>query len=165
MDFGAAVNVMPLEICKRINGQLESTHHEVTQLDRTGVKVVGEMKNVIIRLAANNKICQFIDIMVADIPRGYGLILNRDWTTRLKGYFSSDWSHLLLPLKGTPNPIKIMREPYMKYTVTKLGEGNESANSILGNYLTEPKLRHHTSRKASSMMNIHPELLQFPQDE
>ena len=41
-----------------------------------GVKVVGEMKNVLIRLAANNKICQFIDIMVADIPRGYGLILN-----------------------------------------------------------------------------------------
>ena len=90
VDSGAAVNVMPLEICKRINGQLESTPRELTQLDRIGVKVVGEMKNVLIRLAANNKICQFIDIIVADIPRGYGLILNRDWTARLKGYFASD---------------------------------------------------------------------------
>ena len=89
------------------------------------------MKNVLIRLAAKNKICQFIDIMVADIPRGYGLILNRDWTARLKGYFASDWSHLWLPLKGTPNQIKILREPYMKHIVTKLGEGNESANSVL----------------------------------
>ena len=123
------------------------------------------MKNVLIRLAANNKICQFIDIMVADIPRGYGLILNRDWAARLKGYFASDWSHLLLPLKGTPNPIKILREPYMKYTVTKLGEGNESADSILGNYLTELKLRHHSSKRASPVMDTQPELLQLPQVE
>ena len=135
------------------------------QLDRTSVKVVGEMNNVLIRLYANNKICQFIEITVADIPSGYGLILNRDWSARLKGYFASDWSHLLLPLKGTPNKIKISSEPYMKYTITKLGEGNESADSVLGNYITECKLRHHTSSKASSMTDVQPELLQLPQAE
>ena len=130
-----------------------------------GVKVVGEMKNVLICLSANNKICQFIDIMVADILGGYGLILNRDWSARLKGYFASDWSHLLLPLKGTPNQIKILREPYMKHTVTKLGEGNESAISALGNYLTELKLRYHTTGKAISMIDTQPELPQLPQAE
>ena len=76
VDSGSAVNVMPLEICKKINGQPESTFCEVTQLDSTGVKVVGEMKNVLIRLSTNNTICQFIDITMADIPSGYGLILN-----------------------------------------------------------------------------------------
>ena len=83
----------------------------------------------------------------------------------LKGYFTSDWSHLLLPLKGTPNQIKILREPYMKHTVTRLGEGNESVDSVLGNYLTELKLKHHTSRKASSMIDTQPELIQLPQAE
>ena len=126
---------------------------------------MGEMKNVLIRFSANNKICQFIDIMVADIPSGYGLILNRDWSARLKGYFALDWSHLWLPLKGTPDQIKILREPYMKHTVTQLGKGNGSANSVLGNYLTELKLRHHTSKRASSMIDTQPELLQLPQDE
>ena len=53
----------------------------------------------------------------------------------------------------------------MKYAVTKLGEGNESADSVLGNYLTECKLRHHTSRKASPMMDAQPELLQLSQAE
>ena len=53
----------------------------------------------------------------------------------------------------------------MKYTVTKLGEGNESADSILGNYLTELKLRHHTPTKAKSMMDIQPGLFQLPQAE
>ena len=106
-----------------------------------------------------------LTIMVADIPRGYGLILNRDWAARLKDYFASDWSHLLLPLKGTPNPIKILREPYMKNTVTRLGEGNESTDSILGNYLAELKLEHHSSKRASSMTDTQPELLQLPQAE
>ena len=58
-----------------------------------------------------------------------------------------------------------MREPYMKHTVTKLGESNESAESVLGNYLTELKLRHHTSKRASSMIDTQPELLQLPQAE
>ena len=121
------------------------------------------MKNVLIRLSANNKICQFIDIMVADVLDGYGVILNRDWSARLKGYFALDWSHLWLPLKGTPNQIKILREPYMKHTVTNMGEGNEYANFVLGNYLTELKLRYHTSGKASSMIDTQLELLQLPQ--
>ena len=88
VDFGLLVNVMPLEVCKKINGQPKPTAWEVVQLDKTSVKVVGEMKNLLIRLSANNKICQFIEIMVADIPDGYGLILNRDWSARLKGYFA-----------------------------------------------------------------------------
>ena len=78
VDFGSSVNVMPLAVCKKINGQPKPTTWEVTQLDITSVKVVGGMENVLIRLSANNKICQFIDIVVADIPDGYGLILNRD---------------------------------------------------------------------------------------
>ena len=76
VDSRSSVNVMPLEVCRNINGQPEPTAWEVVQLDRTGVKVVGEMKNVPICLSANNKICQFIDIMVADVSDGYGLILN-----------------------------------------------------------------------------------------
>ena len=47
----------------------------------------------------------------------------------------------------------------MKHTITKLGEGNESANSVLGNYLTELELRYH----ASNMIDIWPDLLRFPQ--
>ena len=105
------------------------------------------------------------DIMVAEIPDGYGLILNRDWFSRLKGYFASDWSHLWLPHKGTPNQIKISREPYMKHTVTKLGEGNQSANFVLGNYLTELELRYHASGKSSSMIDTQLELLQLPRDD
>ena len=51
----------------------------------------------------------------------------------------------------------------MKHNVTKLGEGNESADSVLGNYLTEFELRHLTPKMASHMTNTQLELLQIPQ--
>ena len=51
----------------------------------------------------------------------------------------------------------------MKHNVTGLGEGNESVDSVLGNYLTELELRHLTSRKASSMTDTQPELLHLSQ--
>ena len=53
----------------------------------------------------------------------------------------------------------------MKHNVTGLGEGNESAHSVPGNYLTELKLRHPTSRKASYRIDTQLELLQLPQAE
>ena len=88
------------------------------------MKVIGEMEDVLIHLSANERVCQYIDIVVVDIPDGYGLILNRDWSARLNGYFSSYWSHLWFPQKGNPSQIKILREPHMKHNVTQLEEKN-----------------------------------------
>ena len=101
---------MPLSVCKRINGHPKPSTWQVIQLDRTTVKVIGEMEDVRIRLSTNEKVCQYIDIVVADIPNEYEHVLSRDWSTRLNGYFTSDWSHLWLPHKGSPNQIKILRE-------------------------------------------------------
>ena len=91
---------MPLSICKKINGKPTPSSSQIIQLDRTTVKVAEEMKNVLIQLAADEKVCQYIDIMVVDIPEAYGLILSRDWSKKLNGYFATDWSHLWLPYKG-----------------------------------------------------------------
>jgi len=102
-------------------------------LDRMNVKVIGEMEDVPIRLSSNDKVCQFIDIVVEDIPGAYGLVLSRDWSTKLSGYFALDWSHVWLPYKGISNQIKVLREPHMKHNVTQFEGKNEPVNSVLGN--------------------------------
>ena len=61
------------------------------------------MEDVLIRLSANERVCQYINIVVADIPDAYGLVLSQDWSARLEGYFALDWSHLWFPFKGSPN--------------------------------------------------------------
>ena len=97
------------------------------------MKVIEEMEDVLILLSSNDKVCQFIDIVVADIPEAYGLVLSRDWSAKLSGYFASDWSHLWLPYKGILNQIKFLREPHMKHNVTQFEGKNEPVNSVLGN--------------------------------
>ena len=77
-----------------VNGKPKPSTWRVVQLDRTDVKVIGEMEDVLVHLASNDKVCQVINIVVADIPDAYGLVLSRDWSTKLNGYFASNWSHL-----------------------------------------------------------------------
>ena len=76
VDSGASINVMPLLVCKRINGQPKPSTLQVIQLDMTTVKVIGEMEDVLSHLSANEKVCQYIDIVVANIPDDYGLVLS-----------------------------------------------------------------------------------------
>ena len=64
-------------------------------MDRMNVKVIRKMEDVLIRLSSNEKVCQFIDIVVADIPKAYGLVLSRDWSAKMSGYFASDWGYLI----------------------------------------------------------------------
>ena len=83
---------------------------KIIQLDRSHVKVMGELKDVMIRLSSNSKVHQVIDVIVVDILEAYGVILSRDWSTKLNKYFATEWSHLWLPFKGQPNKIKVDRE-------------------------------------------------------
>ena len=53
VDSGASVNVMPISVCKRINGQPKPSTWRVVQLDRTNVKVIGEMEDVLVRLSSS----------------------------------------------------------------------------------------------------------------
>ena len=117
------------------------------------MNIVGEMEDVLIRLSANEKVCQYIDIIVVDIPDAYGLVLSRDWSARVNGYFASDWSHMWLPHKGSPNQIKILREPLMKHNVTQLEGKNEPINFVLGNYFIEVELGNYQAEEANSSLD------------
>ena len=104
------------------------------------MKILGEINSVTIRLSADPKVVQRIDILIADIPEFYGLILSRDWSKKIHGYISTDWSHIWLPYKGKPNQIKIDREKHMTHTVTEIEQENQPTafnNNILGNYSSE----------------------------
>jgi hypothetical protein len=100
VDSGASSNVIPYVMCQKLNVEPKKCDIQIVQLDRSNVKVIGELKNVLIRLAFNPKVHQVIDIIVVDIPEAYGLLLSRDWSEKLNGYFSTDWSHIWLPYNG-----------------------------------------------------------------
>jgi hypothetical protein len=126
VDSGASSNSMPWFVCQNINVEVQPSTLKLIHLDRTSVKVIGELRNVLIRLSSNPKVHQVIDIIVVDIPEVYGLFLSRDWSEQLHGYFVMDWSHLWLPENGKTNRIKVNHERYLKFTVTDLNDPNET---------------------------------------
>jgi ribonuclease HI len=144
VDSRASSNVMPLAICYKLGVVPLKSDKHVIQLDRTQVKVMGELKDVMIRIATHPSFVQVIDIIVVDIPEAYGLLLSRDWSEKLNGYFSTDWAHLWLPLKGYKDMIRIDRERYLKHTVTNLETPNEPSSTefpVLGNYSCDSYFR------------------------
>ena len=90
MDSGASSNVIPLKVCDKLNVKPEQFDIHIIQLDRTKVKVIGELKKVLIMMFANPKVHQTIDIIVVDIPDNYGMILIRYWSAMLNAYFATD---------------------------------------------------------------------------
>ena len=79
VDSGASSNILPKSICAKLNVQPQKSIVHIVHLDQSQFEVIGELNQVTIRLSSNPKVCQVIDILVADIPEFYGLILSRDW--------------------------------------------------------------------------------------
>jgi hypothetical protein len=99
-----------------------------------------ELKDFMIRLVSDPRVCQVIAIVVVEIPEAYDLLSTRDLSQNLQGYFATNWSHLWLPYKGTTNQIKVDNEAHMKHTLIELEGQNEPinfVNSILGNCFLE----------------------------
>jgi hypothetical protein len=65
---------MPYYVCKKLNATLTQSSIHIIQLDRYEVKVIGELKDVLIRVASNPKVHQVIDIVVVDMPKACGFL-------------------------------------------------------------------------------------------
>ena len=60
-------NVISLSIYNKLNVVPLKSDKHVIQLEKTQVKVIGELKDVMIRMATHLKFVQVIDIIVVDI--------------------------------------------------------------------------------------------------
>jgi hypothetical protein len=139
-DSGASSNVMPYSLIQKLNVFPEKSSTRIIKLDRSNVKFMGELKYVTIRLTLNPRVQLVIDIIVVDIPEAYGLLLRKDWSAKLQGYFSTNWSHLWIPYKGRMYHIRVDNEAHMKHTVMKIEGKNKPINfahSILANCFLE----------------------------
>ena len=81
---------MPLSIFKKLNVVPLKSDKHVIQLDRTKVKVMGELKYVMIKIETHPKFVQVIDIIVVDKLEAYALLLSLYWFEKLNRYFSTD---------------------------------------------------------------------------
>ena len=56
VDSGDSSNMMPYSVCKKLNVKPQRRNDNITQLDRSHVNVLGEIKDVLIHLDSNSKV-------------------------------------------------------------------------------------------------------------
>lgn len=115
---------MPYEVCKALHLPIAESPDGITQLDSTLVKVVGMVHNLRIQIAFEPQIERDIDIQVVQIPPKYGMLLSRDWSATLNGFWLTCFTHLWLPWRGLTNQIKIEGESYLRDLITEYNNTN-----------------------------------------
>lgn len=101
---------MPKKIAEVLNIKYDPLNRGIMQLDEKKVQTVGLIKILPLTLFACPSITVSQEVVVIDIPPIFGLCLSRDFTAKIGGYLSLDWSHLILHTKRGAK-LKILSEP------------------------------------------------------
>ena len=65
-----------------------------------------------------------MDIVVADIPPKYGMLLSRSWGAKLQGSLQMDMSNATIPVFNQNR--RLYRESHMRYMVSNLDKPNNT---------------------------------------
>lgn len=110
IDFGASTTIMPKQIVEVLNIKNEPLNRSVMQLDGNKVQTVGLIKSLWLTLFVCPSVIVSQEVVVIDIPPIFSLCLSRDFTAKIGGYLSLDWSHLILRTQHGAK-LKILSEP------------------------------------------------------
>jgi hypothetical protein len=79
-------------------------------LDSRTIETIGYIKDLSITFNQAPDVSMLIDVIVADIPEAYGMILGREWSSKVKqGCYFMEGTHFTFPHKGVE--VVIRREP------------------------------------------------------
>jgi hypothetical protein len=77
MDSGASHNVMPKTIMDEIGLEITKAYHDLYYFDSSKVKCLGVIKDLVLTLFQFPMKSVVMDIMVADVPPKFGMLLSR----------------------------------------------------------------------------------------
>ena len=85
LDSGASHNLMPLSMMKDLNLQITKPYRYLYSFDSNRVKCVGLIKDMVVSLAQVPAKSIIMDLVVADIPARFGMLLSKYWGEKLGG--------------------------------------------------------------------------------
>ena len=116
LDFGASHNLMPKVIMDRLGLEITKPYKDLYSFDSSRVKCLGLIKDLRVNLAQVPAKHLVMDVVVADIPSKYGMLLSRTWGAKLQGNIQLDMSYATIPVFNKPRIL--YRESHMKYMVS-----------------------------------------------
>ena len=87
------------------------------------MKCVGLIKDMVVSLAQIPAKSIMMDVVVADIPAIFGMLLSRSWGAKLGGVSKLDFTYAIIPIFNGEER-RLYRETRFVKTTTKKDEGN-----------------------------------------
>ena len=115
-DSGASHNLMPKSVMEKLNLDITRPYKDLFSFNSSQVKCLGLIKDLCVSLVQYPNKTVLMDVVVADIPPKYGMLLSRSWGAKLQGSLQLDMSYATISVFGQPK--RLYRETLMKYVVS-----------------------------------------------
>ena len=115
-DLGASHNLMPKSVMENLDLHITRPYKNLFSFDSSQVRCLGLIKDLCVSLVHYPAKTILMDVVVADIPPKYGMLLSRSWGAKLQGTIQIDFSYATIPMFGQMR--KVYREHKMKYMIT-----------------------------------------------
>jgi ribonuclease HI len=117
LDSGASHNLMPKIVMEKLGLDITRPYQDLYSFDAKKVKCMGVIKDMVVTLAQLPMKSVIMDIVVADVPANYGLLLSRSFAHKLGGSLQMDMSYAMVPIFGGEER-RLYRENKMQYVVS-----------------------------------------------
>ena len=105
LDSGASHNLMPKSVMEKLNLDIIRPYKHLFSFDSSQVKCLGITKDLCVSLVQYPTKTILMDIVVADIPPKYGMLLLRSWGAKLQGSLQLDMSYATISVFGHPKKL------------------------------------------------------------
>jgi hypothetical protein len=116
LDSGASHNVMPKSIMDKLGLDITRPYGDLYSFDSRRVKCMGMIKDLVVTLAHVLVKSILMDVVIADIPLKYGLLLSRSWGAKIGGSLQLYMNYAMIPVFGGQFT-RLYRETRLAYTV------------------------------------------------
>ena len=80
--------------------EITRPYKDLYSFDSKRVKCLGLIKDMVVSLNNFPSKIVVMDVVVADIPPKFGILLSRSWTSKLKGILQMDMSCATIPIRN-----------------------------------------------------------------
>jgi hypothetical protein len=117
MDSGASHNLMPKAVMEELGLEVTRAYHDLYSFDSRRVQCLGVIKDLVVSLFQLPMKSMVMDIVVADVPPKFGMLLSRSWIKRLGGTLQMDLTYATIPVFGGEHR-RLYREAQLAYIVS-----------------------------------------------
>ena len=116
IDFSASHNLMPKEVMDNLGLDIARPYKDLFSFDSRKVRCLDLIKDLVVSLQQILEKSIVMDIVVANVPTKFGMLLSRSWAAKLKGTMQMDMSYATIPVFGVHR--RLYRENRLKYMIS-----------------------------------------------